>query len=31
LYTSVDDARSLSRELKAVLAESESFDITQFK
>jgi len=31
LYTTVDNAQSLGRELKAVLAESETFDITQFK
>lgn len=31
LYSSVDNAHSLSRELKAVLAEAESFDVSQFK
>ena len=31
LYTTVDNAESLSRELNAVLAESESFDVSQFQ
>ncbi len=31
LYSSVQDAQSLSRELKAVLAESEDFNVSQFQ
>lgn len=31
LYSTVDNAQSLSRELKAVLAESETFDVSQFQ
>lgn len=31
LYSTVDNAQSLSRKLKAVLAEAETFDVSQFK
>jgi prepilin-type N-terminal cleavage/methylation domain-containing protein len=31
LYSAVDDAQSLTRELRAVLAEAETFDVSQFK